>query len=195
MLKAPWQFFWVVGGGAKLPRRRDLSDRSRLANQYAQTKYISLFRPPIFIRQLYDSSESFPFGELWLTEEARSIVHDFVEISPYKVGLVAQLCGNCLSSDKAIRIFHRKSRISNYNNDVHIKIMGCSSVGRASDRRAADAGSIPRCGKGFSSQSQLSVQILLRCPYNPRVQSHALTSVCTLKILWSMSEFGGLWRH
>ena len=29
---------------------------------------------------------------------------------------------------------------------------------RASDRHAADAGSIPRCGKGFFSQGQLSVQ-------------------------------------
>ena len=29
---------------------------------------------------------------------------------------------------------------------------GCSSVGRASDRHAADAGSIPRCGKGFFFQ-------------------------------------------
>ena len=40
----------------------------------------------------------------------------------------------------------------------------CSSVGRASDRHASDAGSIPRCGKGvflfFFSQSQLSVQSL-----------------------------------
>ena len=36
---------------------------------------------------------------------------------------------------------------------------------RASDRHAADSGSIPRCGKGFFSQSQLSVQTLLRCPY------------------------------
>ena len=33
---------------------------------------------------------------------------------------------------------------------------GCSSVDRASDRHAADAGSIPRCGKGFFSRSQLS---------------------------------------
>ena len=35
---------------------------------------------------------------------------------------------------------------------------GCSSAGRASDRHAAEAGSIPRiprCGKGFFSQSQL----------------------------------------
>ena len=39
---------------------------------------------------------------------------------------------------------------------------GCSSVGRTSDRHAADAVSIPRCGKGFFSQSQLSVQTLLK---------------------------------
>ena len=44
---------------------------------------------------------------------------------------------------------------------------GCSSVARVSDRHAADAGSIPRCGKGFFSRGQLSVQTLLRCPYIP----------------------------
>ena len=58
-------------------------------------------------------------------------------------------------------------------------------MGRASHRRArrkTDAGSSPRCGKGCFSQSQLSVQTLLRCPYSPRVQSHASTSVRTLKI-------------
>ena len=38
---------------------------------------------------------------------------------------------------------------------------------RASDRHAADAGSIPPCSKGFFSQGQLSVQTLLRCPYTP----------------------------
>ena len=30
-----------------------------------------------------------------------------------------------------------------------------------------DTGLIPRCGKGVVSQSQLSVQTLLRCPYTP----------------------------
>ena len=50
---------------------------------------------------------------------------------------------------------------------------GCSTVVRASDRHAADAGSIPWCGKGFFSQSRLSVQTLSRCPYSPREQSHA----------------------
>ena len=44
---------------------------------------------------------------------------------------------------------------------------GCISVGRASDLHVADAGLIPRCGKGFFSQSQLAVQTLLRCPYTP----------------------------
>ena len=53
----------------------------------------------------------------------------------------------------------------------------CRSVGRASDQHAAEAGLSPWCGKGFLSQSQLSMQTLLRSPYSPRVQSHALTSV------------------
>ena len=38
---------------------------------------------------------------------------------------------------------------------------------RASDRHAADAGSIPRCGEGFSFLSQLSVQTLLRVSVHP----------------------------
>ena len=38
---------------------------------------------------------------------------------------------------------------------------------RATERHAANAGSIPQCGKGFFSQSELSVQTLLRCPYTP----------------------------
>ena len=61
---------------------------------------------------------------------------------------------------------------------------GCRSVGSASDRHAANAGSIPWCGKGFFSQSQLSVQILFLCPPPPPrgVQSHTLTYVRTLKI-------------
>ena len=54
---------------------------------------------------------------------------------------------------------------------------GCSSVGRTSNRHAAEAGSIPRCGNGFFSQSQLSVQIFFGCPHSPRVQSYAFTSV------------------
>ena len=46
-----------------------------------------------------------------------------------------------------------------------------------------DAGSSPRCGKGFFSQNQkLPVQTLLRCPYSPCVQSHASASGRTLQI-------------
>ena len=72
---------------------------------------------------------------------------------------------------------------------------GVAQLVRASHRHVADAGSIPRCGKGFFSHNQLSVQTLLRVSVHHRVQSLALTSVCTLKIPWSMSEFGGLWKH
>ena len=57
---------------------------------------------------------------------------------------------------------------------------GCSLVGRASDRHAADPGSIPRCGMGFFSQSQLSVQTLLRCMYTP-VRNRMYLQMCSLK--------------
>ena len=59
---------------------------------------------------------------------------------------------------------------------------GCSSVGTASDRHAAEAGLIPWCDKGFFSYSQLSVQTLVLCPYSPCIKLHALTAVCTLEI-------------
>ena len=49
-------------------------------------------------------------------------------------------------------------------------------------RHSTGAGWSPRCGKEFFSQSYLPVQTLLRCPYSPRVQSHAAASVHTLKI-------------
>ena len=45
-----------------------------------------------------------------------------------------------------------------------------SSDGRAADRKArrnAEAGSSPRYGKGFLSQSQLSAHTRLRCQYSP----------------------------
>ena len=71
---------------------------------------------------------------------------------------------------------------------------GCSSVGRASDRHAAESGSISRRGKNFSSLSQLSEQTLLRCPYSPRVQSHAFTSMRTLKIP-SISTHTFVWTY
>ena len=59
-----------------------------------------------------------------------------------------------------------------------------SSFGRASDWKArcnTESGLSPRCRKGFFSQSQRTVQTLIRCPYSPCVQLHASTPVCTLK--------------
>ena len=49
-------------------------------------------------------------------------------------------------------------------------------------RHNTNSSSNPQCCKGFFSQSQLSVQTLLQCPYSPGVQLHASTSVCMLKI-------------
>ena len=62
------------------------------------------------------------------------------------------------------------------------------------NRRSTDAGSSPRCSKGFFSQSQLSVQTVLLCPYSPRVQSHASTSVCTLTIP-NTGSHATVWTH
>ena len=54
---------------------------------------------------------------------------------------------------------------------------GCSSVGRASDRHADDAGSIPRCGKGFFSQSTFSADSLT-CVRNSPVCNHVHQHLC-----------------
>ena len=66
---------------------------------------------------------------------------------------------------------------------------------RASDRHAADAGSIPRCGKGSYSQSQLSVQTLLRCPYTPAcaiaciyICAHVKDPVVHVRVRWIMES-------
>ena len=64
-------------------------------------------------------------------------------------------------------VAYRRSLESKKDEKKTRKGWGCSSVGRASDRHAADAGSIPRCCMGFFIQSPLSVQTLLRCPYTP----------------------------
>ena len=72
---------------------------------------------------------------------------------------------------------------------------GCSSVARASDRHAADAGSTARCGKEFFLQESIFSADSLTVSVHPRVKSYILTPVHALKILLSMSEFGGLWKH
>ena len=49
---------------------------------------------------------------------------------------------------------------------------------RASDRHAADAGSIPRCGKGFLSHSQLSAQTLSYGVRTPPVSNRMHLHLC-----------------
>ena len=61
---------------------------------------------------------------------------------------------------------------------------GCSSVIRAADWRAADAGSIPRSGLGFFLPESTFSADSLTVSVHSRVQSHALSSARTLiKIL------------
>ena len=59
------------------------------------------------------------------------------------------------------------------------------SVGRASNwkaRRSTDAGSSPCAARILFPQSRFTVQTFSWCPYSPRVQSHASTSMRTLTI-------------
>ena len=55
---------------------------------------------------------------------------------------------------------------------------------------------VPRCGKGFFSQSKLPVQTLsqVSVPYSPRVESRVSTSVRTLQILKPGSHVI-VWTH
>ena len=77
---------------------------------------------------------------------------------------------------------------------ISVNVSGMYLVGRPSDQHTAEAGSIPWCGKGFFPQSQLSVQTLLRCPNSTHVQSHTLTSMCTLRIP-SVGSHTFAWTH
>ena len=49
----------------------------------------------------------------------------------------------------------------------------------------------PSAARDFSPRVDFQCRLSYMYPYIPCVQSHAITSVCTLKILQSMSEFGG----
>ena len=71
---------------------------------------------------------------------------------------------------------------------------GCSSVGRASDRHAADTFDPPVQQEIFS-QSQLSVQTLLQCPYPPPpprantcidICAHVKDLVVHVRVRWIM---------
>ena len=66
----------------------------------------------------------------------------------------------------------------------HRKVSSTSQMGgevallvRGPDRQAADEGSIPWCGKGFFSQSQLSVQTLLHVSIHP-LCANACINIC-----------------
>ena len=65
------------------------------------------------------------------------------------------------------------------------------SIGPARHRRRFDS---PERQGIFLPESTFNADSLT-VSVHPRVQSRALTSVRTLKILQSMSEFGGLWKH
>ena len=83
-----------------------------------------------------------------------------------------------------------QSDISTYqglNVGIHVTMVGMQL--NWLDRQAAKTGLIPRYGRGFFSQCSVMVS------RHPCVQPHALPSVQTLKIQWSISEFGGLWKH
>ena len=73
--------------------------------------------------------------------------------------------------------------------------MGCSSVGRASDRHAADAGSNPRCGKGFfCPESAFSADSLTRVRTHPcamariNICAHVKNPVVHVRVLWIMAR-------
>ena len=66
---------------------------------------------------------------------------------------------------------------------------------RASDRHAADEGTILPVQQGILLPEFTFNADSLCFSIHPSVQLHALTSVRMLKILHSMSEFGGLWKH
>ena len=68
-------------------------------------------------------------------------------------------------------------------------------LARALEWCAADAGSIPQCGKDFFLPESTFSADSLTVSVHPHAQSLAFTSVCMLKILWFMSEFGGLLKH
>ena len=67
---------------------------------------------------------------------------------------------------------------------------GCSSVGSASDRHAADAGSILWCGKGFFSQSQRSVQTFRTLPMCNRMHLHLCTRQRSCSPCQSSVDYG-----
>ena len=75
---------------------------------------------------------------------------------------------------------------------LHRGVVDVAQSVRASDRHTADAGSIPRCGKGFFARSPLSVQTLLRVSLHPcaitciDICAHVKDPVVHVKVRWIM---------
>ena len=57
-----------------------------------------------------------------------------------------------------------------------------AGIAQLVERLTENSGAVLMWVRDFLSQSQLSVQTLLWCPYIPHVQMNASTSVCMLKI-------------
>ena len=87
-----------------------------------------------------------------------------------------------------LKVIPHHPRFSQYQQEWE-----CGSVGRALNRHAADACSIPQCSKGFFSQSQLSVHTLLRCLCTPpcaiacsNICVHIKDPVVHVRVQWIM---------
>ena len=99
---------------------------------------------------------------------------------------VFRLCcvWNCEPACDLLTFFHPDTD-KNRMHDV-----GCSSLGTSSDRHAADAGSIPRWGKGFFSQSQLSCRLSYRVRTHPcaiariNICAHVIDPVVHIRVRW-----------
>ena len=90
----------------------------------------------------------------------------------------------------------------------HLWGWGCSSVGRASDWRTADAGSIPRCGKGVFSTPRVNFQCRfsygVRTPPHPfpvcaiaciNIYEHVKDPVGHVRVRWIMETLKHLSMH
>ena len=97
-----------------------------------------------------------------------------------KTQYIVQRWSESLSSPVATVCFVQLSYYNAWEWNRTLRGGNAAQLVRASNHHAADAGSIPRCGKGFFSQSQLSVQTLLRCPYTP-VCNRMLLHLCARK--------------
>ena len=110
---------------------------------------------------------------------------------------------HCFCRDSNLRPFSHESGA--LTTELSPPWGGNSSVGRSSDWKAEVqywCWLESLCGKGFFSQSQISVQTLSRCPCSPCEKLHGFISVCSLKlpntgsqtIAWTLHTLTGMGR-